>query len=204
MVIFLAETQSQQWMKWCEEEKVQLKTQPKTVPLSVNDELAFVAGIPCYLNKPLFEVEDMQAKRKLLRFAVREELGLSDDDMLVITLSSINPGKGQKLLLESVVLFRNEDEEDEDEVDDEKKGVKVLIGSVGSKSNKIPYVKRILRYISSRNSSLKGSLLWTPATTHVSSIYAAADVYVINAQGIGETFGRVTIEAMAFGLPVID
>lgn len=47
------------------------------------------------------------------------------------------------------------------------------------------------------------TVLWTPAATRVAALYAAADVYVINAQGLGETFGRVTIEAMAFGLPVL-
>ncbi|KAJ0810320.1 putative glycosyl transferase, family 1 [Helianthus annuus] len=41
------------------------------------------------------------------------------------------------------------------------------------------------------------------ATTRVASLYSAVDIYVINSQGIGETFGRVTIEAMAFGIPVL-
>jgi hypothetical protein len=36
-----------------------------------------------------------------LRASVRRELGLIDNDMLVISLSSINPGKGQLLFLES-------------------------------------------------------------------------------------------------------
>jgi hypothetical protein len=36
-----------------------------------------------------------------LREKIRKELGLNDNDMLVISLSSINPGKGQLLFLES-------------------------------------------------------------------------------------------------------
>ncbi|TQD87843.1 hypothetical protein C1H46_026613 [Malus baccata] len=55
----------------------------------------------------------------------------------------------------------------------------------------------------SQHSNLSKSVLWTPATTRVAALYSAADVYVMNSQGLGETFGRVTIEAMAFGLPVL-
>ncbi|KAL5160571.1 N-acetyl-alpha-D-glucosaminyl L-malate synthase [Glycine soja] len=80
--------------------------------------------------------------------------------------------------------------------------LKILIGSVGSKSNKVDYVKGLLSFLA-RHSNLSKSVLWTSATTRVASLYSAADVYAINSQGLGETFGRVTIEAMAFGLPVL-
>jgi len=102
MLVFLSESQSKQWQKWCEEEKIKLRSYPEVVPLSVNDELAFVAGIPSTLNTPSFSTEKMMEKRQLLRESVRKEIGLTDNDMLVISLSSINPGKGQLLLLESV------------------------------------------------------------------------------------------------------
>lgn len=59
--------------------------------------------------------------------------------------------------------------------------LKVLIGSVGSKSNKIPYVKTMLNFVS-QHSNLSKSVLWTPATTRVASLYSAADAYVINSQ----------------------
>jgi len=102
MLVFLSESQSKQWQKWCEEENIKLRYQPAIVPLSVNDELAFVAGIPSTLNTPSFSTDKMIEKRQLLRESIRKEMGLTDDDMLVISLSSINPGKGQLLLLESV------------------------------------------------------------------------------------------------------
>lgn len=101
MLVFLSESQSKQWQKWCEEEHIKLRDSPEIVPLSVNDELAFVAGIPSTLNTPSFSTEKMIEKRQLLRESVRGEMGLTDNDMLVISLSSINPGKGQLLLLES-------------------------------------------------------------------------------------------------------
>lgn len=96
MLIFLSESQLKQWRKWCEEENIKLRSKPEIVPLSVNDELAYAAGISSSLN-----AEKMEEKRKLLRESVRREMNLTDNDMLVISLSSINPGKGQLLLLES-------------------------------------------------------------------------------------------------------
>lgn len=101
MLVFLSESQSKQWQKWCEEENIKLRSSPEIVPLSVNDELAFVAGIRSTLNTPSLTTEKMIEKRQLLRESVRKEMGLTDNDMLVISLSSINPGKGQLLLLES-------------------------------------------------------------------------------------------------------
>ncbi|KAI3786054.1 hypothetical protein L1987_45181 [Smallanthus sonchifolius] len=209
---FLSESQSKQWLDWCEEENIKFKSVPSIVPLSVNEELAFVAGISCSLNTPAFTTEKMLEKRFLLRKSVREEMGLKDSDMLVMALSSINPAKGHLLLLESVYVATNkmtggmvDDGESFKKMlrgSEEKKGkdIKLLIGSVGSKSNKVIYVKSLLDFVS--NHSIN-SVMWTPATTRVASLYSAADVYVINSQGLGETFGRVTIEAMAFGIPVL-
>ncbi|KAK6124964.1 hypothetical protein DH2020_041238 [Rehmannia glutinosa] len=221
-LIFLSESQSKQWLTWCEEENIQLNSEPALVPLSVNDELAFVAGISSSLNTPSFTTEKMLEKRQLLRSAVRKEMGLSEDDMLAVTLSSINPGKGQLLILESArlmiergTMMNNTSAKDSILIDHDyyysrallqntrkkEEKLKILIGSVGSKSNKVMYVKTLLRYLST-HSNLSKSVLWTPATTRVASLYAAADVYIMNSQGLGETFGRVTIEAMAFGLPI--
>ncbi|XP_021736806.1 uncharacterized protein LOC110703328 [Chenopodium quinoa] len=257
MLVFLSELQSKQWLDWCKEGNITLTTQTALIPLSVNDELAFVAGIPCSLNTPLTNPERMLQKRQMLRQAVRKEMGLEDHDMLVISLGSINYPKGQLLLVESAYLVI-EEQPSQSEVrsmtspETEKKTsklakkfhlrgitlkpnstngtsqisisdslsgtdptrseitlktvteqkLKILIGSVGSKSNKVVYVKEILE-LSSKHSNLSKSILWTPTTTRVASLYSAADVYVTNSQGLGETFGRVTIEAMAFGLPVL-
>lgn len=268
-LIFLSESQSKRWLAWCEEEHIKLKSQPALVPLSVSDELAFVAGIPCSLSTPLFSPEKMLEKRQLLRNFVRKEMGLTDNDMLVMSLSSINPGKGQFLLLETTrllidgapplngsavkrqgyhkrTLLHNWKQFGEWKKESstlsnnpktevlrlppsfirginykagirndqgtrklfsltegkQRENLKVLIGSVGSKSNKVPYVKALLNFLN-QHSNLSNTVLWTPSTTRVAALYAAADAYVMNSQGLGETFGRVTIEAMAFGLPVL-
>uniref|UniRef100_M4EEI8 Glycosyl transferase family 1 domain-containing protein n=2 Tax=Brassica campestris TaxID=3711 RepID=M4EEI8_BRACM len=256
LLIFLSEVQNKQWLTWCEEERIKLRSQPVIVPLSVNDELAFVAGISSSLNTPTLTTEMMKAKRQALRESVRKEFGLTDKDMLVMSLSSINPTKGQLLLLESAALALEKEKEPEQVaksnhisgtkkekislsvrhrlrgsarkmkiksrvVDNpsvlsatgkrkllfsanvtQKQDLKLLLGSVGSKSNKVAYVKEMLNFLS-KNGNLSNSVVWTLATTRVASLYSAADVYVTNSQGIGETFGRVTIEAMAYGLPVL-
>lgn len=101
ILIFISELQSKQWLAWTDEEKVRLRSQPALVPLSINDEMAFVAGIACTLNTPSFSTEKMMEKTQLLRDSARKEMGLTDNDMLVMSLSSINSGKGQHLLLES-------------------------------------------------------------------------------------------------------
>lgn len=268
MLAFLSESQSKQWLDWCEEEKIKLRSQPAIVPLSINDELAFVAGIGCSLNTPSSSTEKMLEKMKLLRDAVRKEMGLTDNDMLAISLSSINPGKGQLLVLNSARLVIEEEpqpdnskiknsvrkgrvrsalarkhhirallqgsndhsaslngfplstessvhfKEDQKKhlhlhnrfasVDDTdamnfdvthkrkvladnggtvKQSAKFLIGSVGSKSNKVAYVKELLSYLS-QHSNLSKSVLWTPSTTRVAALYSAADVYVMNSQVI--------------------
>lgn len=59
--------------------------------------------------------------------------------------------------------------------------LKILIGSVGSKSNKVVYVREIIRFLS-ENPNLSKSVIWTPAATRVASLYSAADVYVTNSQ----------------------
>ncbi|GAB4850163.1 hypothetical protein Ancab_029458 [Ancistrocladus abbreviatus] len=285
MLIFLSELQSKQWLTWCEEENIKLITQTALIPLSVNDELAFVAGIPSSLSTPAFSPETMLRKQQKLRNAVRREMGLTDNDMLVMSLGSINAAKGQLLLLESACLIIEEQPSQNDvgirsslgigqgqsilvktkrlrglpqklngtvqlstgknllfgsvsrlnennkkmvsnhllskngrdattsdaasrirklnsEPGTPKENLKILIGSVGSKSNKVLYVKEILEFLS-QHPNLSKIVLWTPATTHVASLYSAADIYITNSQGLGETFGRVTIEAMAFGLPVL-
>ncbi|KAJ0075719.1 hypothetical protein Patl1_34091 [Pistacia atlantica] len=207
----------------------------------------------------------MLEKMQLLRDSVRKEMGLADNDMLVMSLSSINAGKGQLLLVESAQLmfeqeaFRNDSRirkvnvrkgksklagrhhlrgllqtsndiavssselpsvsESFTWLDEPKRndlpspslytsisnpsGCEALSAARKEGNNKVPYVKEILQFLS-QHSNLSNSVMWTPATTRVASLYSAADVYVINSQGLGETFGRVTIEAMAFGLPIIQ
>jgi glycosyltransferase involved in cell wall biosynthesis len=53
-----------------------------------------------------------------------------------------------------------------------------------------------------RTAVLNGRLLWAQQQD-ISIFYKSADAFVMNSQGNGENFGRVTIEAMAYGLPIL-
>lgn len=73
--------------------------------------------------------------------------------------------------------------------------LKILIGSVGSKSNKVDYVKGLLNFLS-QHSNLSKSVLWTPATTRVASLFSAADAYVINSQVIHSQIAQLVREIL--------
>ncbi|CAM6007520.1 unnamed protein product [Sphagnum balticum] len=182
-LVFLSETQEQLWRNWASQEALSLPS-------------IFVHHFWPIGNKEDKESLKAERNRLDLRNKVRREMGLDSTDFLVVALSSINPGKGQLMLIQAALMV-------EEGIEDEGlEGLKILLGSVGSKSNKPAYLERIYGLLD-RHPRLANMVLWTPATVHVSPLYVAADAYVMNAQGIGETFGRVTIEAMAFGLPVL-
>eukprot|EP00850_Spirogloea_muscicola_P017614 SM000153S01603 [mRNA] locus=s153:323513:326130:+ [translate_table: standard] len=84
-----------------------------------------------------------------------------------------------------------------------RKQLKLLIGSMGCKSNKAEYLAKLQMELGERRKDMANMVFWADTTAKVAPLYAAADAYVMNAQGLGETFGRVTVEAMAFGLPIL-
>ncbi|KAI8544400.1 hypothetical protein RHMOL_Rhmol08G0293700 [Rhododendron molle] len=235
VLIFLIEPQSKEWLAWCKEDNINLDSQEILVaPLSVNDELASVAAISSSSDtSSSFGPKVMLDKRKELRKAVREEMGLKDSDVVVMCLGSINGVKGQLLFFESAaqmvdekelsrkvnitevvsesdpdaVIFDREanitEEVSESEGVLQEQTLKILIGSLWSRSTDWGYLEAMLRIIY-QHPNLSKLVLWTPTATRVAALYTAADVYVTNSQeNVGETFGRVTIEAMAFGLPVL-
>lgn len=257
ILTFISETQSKQWLSWCEEEKIKFYFQPMVAPLSVNEELAFVAGIPSSSNASAFSVEKMAGRKDVLRSAVRNKMGLDDNDVLFMSLSSLNPQMGQHLLLEAALLVAEhkvslKDTNNYKLLEEEKsslianqnqsvkpvllatnktqkvistsvnskkkkkrkerslrnllskvenKHLKILIGSMKASGSKVSYVEEILKFLS-KHKDLSKSVLWSP-TNHAAALYSAADVYVTNTQGIGETFDMSTVEAMAFSLPVL-
>ncbi|KAG5537633.1 hypothetical protein RHGRI_024922 [Rhododendron griersonianum] len=215
VLIFLTEPQSKEWLAWCKEDNIKLDSQEILVaPLSVNDELASGAGISSSSDTSSSSgPEVMLDKRKELRKAVREEMGLKDSDVVVMCLGSINTAKGQLFFLETAAQMMVEKELSSkanitEVVSDSERALqeqtlKILIGSLWSISTDWGYLEAMLRIIY-QHPNLSKLVLWTPTTTRVIALFSVADVYVTNSQTeFGETFGRVTIEAMAFGLPVL-
>ncbi|KAL5568739.1 hypothetical protein UlMin_025314 [Ulmus minor] len=227
MLAFLSKSQFQTWLNWCEEENIKLWSQPPVIPLSINDELACAAGIACKSSNPSSSTKKMMDKRHSLRESVRTEMGLTDNDVLLLSLSTINREKGQLLLLQSANLMIEKEylqaKSYKDPVDmnldlstlvrrhhlraldkmlngslsfslthrrklldcggRNYQFVKILIGSVGAKRNKVHYVKELLRFVS-QHPNLSKSVLWTQSTKRVAALYAAADAYIINSQAI--------------------
>ena len=78
--------------------------------------------------------------------------------------------------------------------------VRVLLVGFGDELHR----RRVLSGLSrmERKAVLNGRLLWL-GQSEISIFYRSADAFAMNSQGNGECFGRVTIEAMAFGLPIL-
>ncbi|KAL3701399.1 hypothetical protein R1sor_019421 [Riccia sorocarpa] len=303
-LLFLSDTQAMTWREWSAKDGLSLSPDVDVVPLSVDGNLASIANLAG-------EPDSSNAQRRdKLREEVRRLMGLNSNDVLLASLSSISPGKGQLLLLQAALMvvdhveneglaglahvetdsdleyrsvhssltgrqifslpenldifniFSSSKEQEQspkstavkerhsssssgkdrkssrkvklpsskgkksslkqrgqslmrkivfrfrrkirgnDGQGNRKPRLRILIGSIGSKKNKAAYLEKISKLLD-RNQHLANLTLSTTSTTHVAPLYAAADIYVVNAQGAGESFGRVALEAMAFGLPVL-
>ncbi|HSH92805.1 MAG TPA: glycosyltransferase [Roseimicrobium sp.] len=125
------------------------------------------------------------------RDMARQRLGVSNEDFLLCCIGTVHAKKGQKLLLDTVggLLARHPDLR-----------VRVLVVGYRDAAQR----RKALRSLSSsaKKAVLGGKLLLLQ-NPDIRAFYLASDAFVMNSQGAGETFGRVTIEAMAFGLPVL-
>ena len=116
------------------------------------------------------------------RRAARRELGIPEDGDLVLFCGRIDPTKGVDLLLDAVAL-----------ADPAGSWLgAVVMGPVGDEA----YAARLRRHpVASRTH-------WVPMRTDVVTGYHAADVIAVPSR-IDEAFGRVVIEGLATGRPVV-
>ncbi|CAN1757243.1 AAA-ATPase At1g43910 [Linum perenne] len=144
----------------------------------------------------LMEVAEDSVAKRVLREHIRESLGLRDEDLLFGIINSVSRGKGQDLFLrsfyESLQLIRN-------------KKVQVpsvhavIVGSDMGAQTK--FETELRNYVIQKR--IQHRVHFVNKTLTVAPYLAAIDVLVQNSQGRGECFGRITIEAMAFQLPVL-
>ncbi|PWA66813.1 UDP-Glycosyltransferase superfamily protein [Artemisia annua] len=147
-------------------------------------------------SKELMDVAEDNVAKRVLREHVRESLGVRNDDILFAAINSVSRGKGQDLFLrsfhESLQLIKQK-----------KLQVPsihaVIVGSDMSVQTKF---ETELRNFVARN-QIQHRVHFVNKTLTVAPYLAAIDVLVQNSQGRGECFGRITIEAMAFQLPVL-
>ncbi|XP_014502274.1 uncharacterized protein LOC106762741 [Vigna radiata var. radiata] len=147
-------------------------------------------------SKELMEVAEDSVAKRVLREHVRESLGVRNDDLLFAIINSVSRGKGQDLFLkafyESLQLIQ------------EKKLQlpslhAVVVGSDFSAQTK--YEMQLRKFVI--ENKIQDRVHFVNKTLAVAPYLASIDVLVQNSQGRGECFGRITIEAMAFRLPVL-
>ena len=126
----------------------------------------------------------------LTRRAARAALGVREDEFLLSLFAPCSPAKGQALAARTAGrMLRDEP------------GLPLKLLIVGFRSPR--RARRFLGGLDEWDRRTIDSRRALPMVGDLAPYYRATDAYVMNSQGRGENFGRVTIEAMAFGLPVL-
>ncbi|KAF5753004.1 glycosyl transferase family 1 family protein [Tripterygium wilfordii] len=147
-------------------------------------------------SKELMGVAEDSVAKKVLREHVRESLGVRDEDILFGIINSVSRGKGQDLFLRSFYESLELIQEKKLQVP----SLHALI--VGSDMAAHTMFETELRsYVTLKK--IQGRVHFVNKTLTVAPYLAAIDVLVQNSQARGECFGRITIEGMAFQLPVL-
>jgi len=114
------------------------------------------------------------------RAAVRRELGIGDDELAIMCVSRMVDGKRQEILLDACAALSAA-------------AIRCVLVGDG------PGANRLRRR--AKDADLAGRAIFTGHRDDVADLLGAADVFVLPAEQEG--FGRVVIEAMASGLPVV-
>ncbi|KAJ4714307.1 UDP-Glycosyltransferase superfamily protein [Melia azedarach] len=147
-------------------------------------------------SKELMEVAEDNIAKRVLREHVRESLGVRNEDLLFALINSVSRGKGQDLFLRSFY-------ESLELIKEKKLQVPpmhaVIVGSDMNVQTKFELELR--NYVIQKK--IQDRVHFVNKTLSVAPFLAAVDVLIQNSQARGECFGRITIEAMAFQLPVL-
>jgi glycosyltransferase involved in cell wall biosynthesis len=127
----------------------------------------------------------------LTRSEMRTTLGVSPEEFLLVCIGTVATHKGQVELVRTVGQLL-----------DQNPNLPLSLLLVGFSDEK--QCRSLLASLSpGQRHAVKGGRLMLTKRRHIFAFYKAADAFVMNTQGNGEVFGRVSIEAMAFGLPVL-
>ncbi len=137
--------------------------------------------------------DKFQYNNSALRRRARQQLGIGADEFLVCSIGTIEPRKGQRLLLRTLSNLAH----------DQKLPIKVLLVGFRNKRHRARFLRKLTR----AERAIAPKKLMFVKQADIAQFYLAADAFVLNTQGIdaprGECFGRVTIEAMAAGTATI-
>ncbi|KAJ3694299.1 hypothetical protein LUZ60_009779 [Juncus effusus] len=125
-----------------------------------------------------------------------DDLHVGKDDLLFALINSVSRGKGQDLFLQAFHQSLQIIKSKKIKVPD----MRAII--VGSDINVQTKFELELRDFV-RKKGIEDRVRFVNKTMNVTPYLAAVDVLIQNSQARGECFGRITIEAMAFQLPVL-
>ncbi|KAK7409952.1 hypothetical protein VNO78_00379 [Psophocarpus tetragonolobus] len=147
-------------------------------------------------SKELMDVAEDSVAKRVLREHVRESLGVRNDDLLFAIINSVSRGKGQDMFLRSFY-------ESLQLIQEKKLQLPTLHAVVvGSDMNaQTKFEMELRKFVIEKK--IQDRVHFVNKTLAVAPYLAAIDVLVQNSQARGECFGRITIEAMAFRLPVL-
>ncbi|KAH9622323.1 hypothetical protein KSS87_003115 [Heliosperma pusillum] len=147
-------------------------------------------------SKDLMDVAENSVAKRVLREHVREALSVRNDDLLFAIINSVSRGKGQDLFLRSF-------HESLQIIKEKKLQVPpmhaVVVGSDMGAQTK--FETELRNFVTEKK--IQDWVHFINKTLTVAPYLASIDVLVQNSQTRGECFGRITIEAMAFQLPVL-
>lgn len=147
-------------------------------------------------SKDLMEVAEDSISRRVLREHVRESLGVRSEDLLFAIINSVSRGKGQDLFLRAFYESLQVIQEKKLQVPSMHA---VVVGSDMNAQTK--FETELRKFVSEQK--IEDRVHFVNKTLTVAPYLAAIDVLVQNSQARGECFGRITIEAMGFQLPVL-
>jgi D-inositol-3-phosphate glycosyltransferase len=118
----------------------------------------------------------------------RRHFQLPEGTFLAGTIGRLDPGKGQHILIEAVKILKDSGEE-----------VHGVILGDETKNDTRAYPQMLRKMV--ENYGLQNQVHFRPFTNDMPVAFHALDVFIMAATA--ETYGMVTIEAMASGIPVI-
>jgi glycosyltransferase involved in cell wall biosynthesis len=128
------------------------------------------------------------AHSSINRVQARSRLHLPQQAFIAGIIGRIDPDKGQEYLIKAIPLLLKKDKE-----------VHVLIVGEESRGDTRRYPAFLHKLVQELN--IEKYVHFRPFTEHTEEAFAALDIFVMASRS--ETYGMVTVEAMASGLPVI-
>lgn len=147
-------------------------------------------------SKELMEVAEDSVARRVLREHIREALGIRKDDLLFAIINSVSRGKGQDLFLKAFYEALQLSKERKLKLPPMHA---VVVGSDMGAQTK--FETELRNFVADKK--IQENVHFVNKTLNVAPYLASIDILVQNSQARGECFGRITIEAMAFQLPVL-